>query len=322
MNEQVTGSDEYSILLTKVGYFDLDDALDFITIVSGRDLGDDSDYRDGLMTAVNETLGFRLDTTTYKKVPESDKLVMQKEPGLSLVSKRDLVFWIATHSEIVDSITPVTKNNRIPDNWATHSVETSTYLTQQDIEKLARKPTLYLEEVVQLLHFDRLPKDKMYPDMLDTYDTLEREILSNSEERVSSDSLYPSEEILTAAARLGYDIPEGLMHLVQTPIEGLGWSEKKQVIEADSQNHSESQVPFSAPATKIERRVKEIEKLANTMFPDPLNIAGGGKTKLGNSLCESMPSLFTEATFNKAWQQAKREKLIEVEDVDQYKKGK
>jgi len=216
--------------------FELSEVLDFITIRSGRDPKNSSDYKDKLLASIKETLEFDIDTTVYKRAIVDDQLVMKREPGRSLISRQALEKWVATHSGIIDKTKRVpTKNGRPYDSWANFSRLTSNYLTKQDLEKLARKPSLHLEEAVQLIHLTCLPQEKMSEDMLDTYDTLNRQIVSKYGKPASDYLLYPAREILTVAAQIGYPIPVALIHWVQLPIDGLNWPKQQKAAEVDSE---------------------------------------------------------------------------------------
>jgi len=68
----------------------------------------------------------------------------------------------------------------------------------------------------------------------------------------------------------------------------------------------------------IEQRMIYIMSIVNELKYSPLNIEYGGK-KIIEKMCLLNNSLFTQSTFEKAWQRAKRDGLIEVADVEKYK---
>lgn len=87
-------------------------------------------------------------------------------------------------------------------------------------------------------------------------------------------------------------------------------------------NNAEKASTDQPSINKSDLRVKEIGKAAKERFDNPLSIPYGGKSILRNSLCDLIPNLFTKDTFNKAWIEAKKMNLVEVENVEQYKPDK
>jgi len=103
-----------------------------------------------------------------------------------------------------------------------------------------------------------------------------------------------------------------------TPVDFIHWANSKGLhIPSTISNYFA--IPAKAPKQKIiETRIKEIVKQATALDYDLLSIPWGGKVKIKNK-CLDKPALFTEPTFDKAWQKAKHRKLIEVKDVGKYK---
>jgi len=106
-------------------------------------------------------------------------------------------------------------------------------------------------------------------------------------------------EFVTWARNKGYEVPFELQKLID---------EKK--LKKSTGNY-----------TSVERvRIIGIE--AKKMFNDPMCIEYGGKNKLRTYLCNKYPKLFSVSTFDQDWKKAKKQNLVEVENPDQYKKGK
>ena len=89
----------------------------------------------------------------------------------------------------------------------------------------------------------------------------------------------------------------------------------------DFDNHTEKPSDGSNKS-KIEERAEIIGQAAKDKFDDPLKIPIGGKKELSNELCGNRPKLFTPSTFDAAWKAAKKNGLVEMEDVEQFKNAK
>ncbi|MBT4860355.1 MAG: hypothetical protein HON46_06070 [Gammaproteobacteria bacterium] len=125
--------------------------------------------------------------------------------------------------------------------------------------------------------------------------------------------------------------PELVVHGEVNPSVFVEWAIKKgfkvheqlqnrfSVLESNKTN---TKLNKEVNESKISERVKLISDLASIWFEDPLKIPSGGKASLKKTLCLILPKLFTDSTFDKAWQVAKKHKGIEVENVDQYKQAK
>lgn len=93
----------------------------------------------------------------------------------------------------------------------------------------------------------------------------------------------------------------------------------KEIEEAISELHNEQN-----ETQKLGRRDKQVSaivKTAKAFEYDLQSIPYGGKKKIKDK-CLDDAKLFTDATFEKVWQEAKRRKLIEVENVETYRRGR
>lgn len=83
----------------------------------------------------------------------------------------------------------------------------------------------------------------------------------------------------------------------------------------------ESGLPAESTSKPRLKQIRIISVLAQSLFPDPLNIPDGGKTKLEN-ICVGMPGgLFTRASFENAWRESLEQKLVRTEKHDTYSGG-
>ena len=69
---------------------------------------------------------------------------------------------------------------------------------------------------------------------------------------------------------------------------------------------------------RMNLRVERIGEVIRSLEYDPMKIPRGGKATIQTE-CLKDAKLFTKSTFPKAWQEAKRRELLEVENVDAYK---
>ncbi len=80
----------------------------------------------------------------------------------------------------------------------------------------------------------------------------------------------------------------------------------------------ESGLPTESTSKPRLKQIRVISVLAQSIFPDPLSIPDGGKTKL-ESTCVGIPGgLFTQNSFESAWREALRQKLVRTEKHDTY----
>ncbi|MEJ1391465.1 MAG: hypothetical protein RPU34_11315 [Candidatus Sedimenticola sp. (ex Thyasira tokunagai)] len=235
MNMLVTSCDPLSSLM-KQSEFEYSEAIDFITVLSGRSIDTTTEYQIKLAKSLQGTLLPDISTATYKVTVVKDEMVMRlKEGGKSLISRSVVESWIASNSDIFDYISPylselaqATKNTStlkhvVDSKWYKFGTSRTRYFTEKELEQFSRKSSLLLNEVVQLLHLNRTEFENMSADMLDTYDTLNREIINIHGKPAMDHMLYPTREILTIAARLRYLIPRAMITWVELPIEGLNW---------------------------------------------------------------------------------------------------
>jgi hypothetical protein len=76
-------------------------------------------------------------------------------------------------------------------------------------------------------------------------------------------------------------------------------------------------------ATKFSRRQAQVDEIVatiNRLEFDPLRIPYGGKGKIRDELVKPGSKLFTPSAFDRAWISAIKQGLVEVENVDQYRK--
>jgi len=81
---------------------------------------------------------------------------------------------------------------------------------------------------------------------------------------------------------------------------------------------SEAKVIGEPKLKRIDQRVNAIVKTAKAFEFDLQSIPYGGKRKIKDK-CLNDVRLFTDSTFDKAWQKAKRQGLIEVENAEKYR---
>lgn len=79
------------------------------------------------------------------------------------------------------------------------------------------------------------------------------------------------------------------------------------------------QINANLPKPKLTQQIEEIENTSHELGFDLLSIPEGGKKKI-SGICLENDKLFTINSFEHAWKAAKKEGLIEVENVEQYKK--
>jgi len=84
---------------------------------------------------------------------------------------------------------------------------------------------------------------------------------------------------------------------------------------------SETKVIGEPKQKSIDQRVNAIVKTAKTFKFDLQSIPYGGKRKIKDK-CLNDRRLFSDSTFEKAWQEAKRQGLIEIENAEMYTKGR
>lgn len=89
-----------------------------------------------------------------------------------------------------------------------------------------------------------------------------------------------------------------------------------------SSKHSKYQWDSETETSKLKARVRIIGDAAKDMFPDPMNIHTPGKSKLRDFLCDEIPGLFTNSTFDKAWKVARNDNLVEMKDSQIFKTGR
>lgn len=298
--------------------FNEEDAGKYIAIVSG-DIGTSTFYQ----KKIKNILPPDIDTCIYKGDRIDGEFVMRKHEGKRLFSIQMIKRWIRENSiEVVEEFQPSTP---IAINYGSPSFSRqSNYLTADKLDRLSRKATLSMEEVVQIIHIRLDEKKWMTEEMLDTWDTINRRLAASGESPKKNQQIK-SENILTIAACLSCPIPCKLVKWLQLPIEGVNWPknseapEKNNMVPTDSLPE-ETQSHPSKSKTKL--RAKEIGNVAKEQFNNPLSIPYGGKAKLRQLLCHEQPKLFTNSTFDKAWSKAKELGLVEVENVEQYKTGK
>lgn len=68
----------------------------------------------------------------------------------------------------------------------------------------------------------------------------------------------------------------------------------------------------------VQRRIAVIVETARKLGYDPIKVAWGGKAATERE-CLKNPALFTPATFDTAWKAARKEGLVEVENVEIYR---
>ena len=105
-----------------------------------------------------------------------------------------------------------------------------------------------------------------------------------------------------------FEIPESLIHLL---------------------DKDESQLPKTDSATspnittsKKSQRVSGIVTLAEIWFDDLMSIPDSGKSNLKQTLCELNPSLYTAASFDEAWKDARKENRVKMKNHEQYSHSK
>ena len=115
----------------------------------------------------------------------------------------------------------------------------------------------------------------------------------------------------------GYELPELLLRL-------LDGKEKQQSITGLANvETNQSKKKAKEVKSKIVQRVGKIVCTVNEDFSNPMNIPYGGKKQTCNKLLEQNSNLFTTvAVFNTAWKAATRDKLVQVENAEQYRTGK
>lgn len=87
-----------------------------------------------------------------------------------------------------------------------------------------------------------------------------------------------------------------------------------------SKGKAEPEQPKPQKQTRIiDNRVNAIVKQATVLEYDLQSIPYGGKKKIKDK-CLNDARLFTESTFDKAWQEASRQGLVKVENVENYRK--
>lgn len=87
---------------------------------------------------------------------------------------------------------------------------------------------------------------------------------------------------------------------------------------ASNPKAGEEQDQSESTASKTTQRTDWITRMAEDMFDDSLAIPEGGKSKLREKALQNA-ALFTESTFEKAWQAAKKNGAVEMANVEKYK---
>jgi hypothetical protein len=177
--------------------FNEEDAGKYIAIKSG-DIAASSYYR----KKITNTLVPDIDTCTYKGGRIEGEFVMRKHEGKRLFSIQMIKQWMRKNSiEVAEEFQPSTP---IAIKFSSSSFSRqSSYLTTDTLDRLSRKATLSMEEVVQIIHIRIDEKKWMTKEMLDTWDTINRR-LAASGELPKKNQQIKSEDILTIAACLSY----------------------------------------------------------------------------------------------------------------------
>jgi len=84
----------------------------------------------------------------------------------------------------------------------------------------------------------------------------------------------------------------------------------------------DTQAPLITPTNSDGRRDQQIEAILAMIKHqgwNPLSIPYGGKNQLMCLCIDTAPGLFTESGFGHAWQEANDRKVIEVENINQYR---
>ena len=301
------------------------EAANFIIITSGLQLEESNQYRVDILESLHNSLKPDIDTTVYKRAVIDDEVVMSRVDGETLYSRRIIQAWMRDNSIDVADEYKKSRYQGIESNYWLNS----TYLSIDALERLSKKVSLRLVELVQIIHLDKRPANLMTPEMDETGDTMFRLLEYNFDPPPDDNSLYETCEVLTLTAHVPYPIPWLLVEKVDLPIEGINWTskpldtgEKIGKLEPSNDSPHPTIKSNSLPRRRIIQRAEEIGLAAKETYDDPLAIPYGGKSNLRNMLCAQNPSLFTIDTFNKAWIEAKRLGLIEIENVEQYKLGK
>jgi len=158
----------------------------------------------------------------------------------------------------------------------------------------------------------------VYLDILDTAEKAEDRRMFVERDYYSAfrDAEVWPEKFIKWANSKGYEIPEPLLYLPE-------YVEEKNVTNKPSNDEEpQSQLQVIETGNKIDQRVKDIGLLANIWFLDTMKIPDGGKKQLGETLCELKPKLFTESTFKKAWHEAINQKIVNMENHEQFNVGK
>jgi len=78
--------------------FTVNDAANFITIKSGRDLKTSADYREKILDSIKGTLVPDIDTSVFKGIQIHGKFIMKRNEGEQLFSIQSIEKWIAKYS--------------------------------------------------------------------------------------------------------------------------------------------------------------------------------------------------------------------------------
>jgi len=217
--------------------------------------------------------------------------------------------------------------------------------------KTHSKNIVMLEDVLEGL-FDKpladLPKGKRkyaeppyFPHLWDTLDAKGRLIVAVQLDRQSNSVLKPLWEKLEnvqseiaeygqSEATTALNITEKNQQLVRLRKEEIRLDillfgplnealvAAKEIGEAISELHNDQN-----DTQKLGQRAKRVSVIVETAKAfeyDLQSIPYGGKKKIKDK-CLDNARLFTDSTFEKAWQEAKRRKLIEVVNVETYRRG-
>lgn len=88
----------------------------------------------------------------------------------------------------------------------------------------------------------------------------------------------------------------------------------------NTRQNQESDPTGSQPGqSRREQQIAYLLQAIKAAGYDPQKIPYGGKNKLMDQCCKEQPSLFTESGFKHAWKEAKRGRLVEVDNPEQYR---
>ncbi len=233
--------------------FKLSDVTDFILAFTGCELQQ--------LESLESTLIADIDTSAYQGTWVDGKFVMELHEGEKLISRQSVELWMH-NKQITDAFS---KPRPIK-----HCVF-SNYLTIDRLKQLSRKDALTLEEVVQIIHMDKSPVERMSVDMMDTGDTMARKF----DPVLTAHDLVDAREILTLAARVPYPIPSRLVKWVDLPVGSISSKRSLLTSETDKYVTDRSEIgPFCNPPKNKDEWFKAIEahmyvyKKQHQVFPN------------------------------------------------------